>query len=80
MSSSGFIGLCCSISNVGAFFLGALVDEFAYTFGHAGAAVSALNRSSSSSADILLPFSAAVALNSVIQNPGPFREVSNEPE
>lgn len=80
MSSSADIGLRVSISMVGGPFLGAIVEVFAYTFGHAGAVVSALRRSSSSAAEVLLSFSACLALKSVMQKPGPFNEVSKAPE
>lgn len=53
---------------------------FDSTFGHDGAFVSALSRSRSSSADVLLSLAAVVMLHRVIENPGPLREVSNVPE
>ena len=56
------------------------MEPFAHTFGHAGALVSALSSPSNSPKELLPSLAAAVRLHSVIENPGPFNEVSKMPE
>jgi len=56
------------------------VEVLERTLGQEGALVSAPRRDRSSSTDVLLSFAAAVRLQSVIEKPGPFNEVSKGPE
>jgi hypothetical protein len=56
------------------------VNVLARTFGQAGAFVSAASRSRSSGVVELHSLAACVRLQSVIEKPGPFREVSKGPE
>lgn len=53
---------------------------FDSTFGQAGAFVPAPSSSSNSETEVLLSFAAVVRLHNVIENPGPFSEVSNTSE
>lgn len=80
MSSFGEISVWLSISITGACFRMTLVEVLESTFGHDGAFVSALNRSRSSEADVLLSLPAVVKLHNVMENPGPFSDVSNVSE
>lgn len=56
------------------------MEVFEATFGQDGAFVSAPRRSMSSDTEVLLSFAATVRLQSVMENPSPFSEVSNGPE
>lgn len=80
ISSASETGVCFSISITGISSRGTFVDLFASTLGQAGAAVSKAKRSSSSETEVELELAAAVRLQSVIEKPGPFREVSKGPE
>ena len=80
ISSFGEISVSFSISTIGISFRTAFVEVFDSTFGHAGAFVSAPSRSINSDTEVLLSFAAVVRLHSVIENPGPFKEVSNTSE
>jgi hypothetical protein len=80
MSSLGETSVCFSISITGVSFRGAFVEVFDSTFGHDGAFVSAPSNSINSDTEVLLSFAAVVRLHNVIENPAPFREVSNGAE
>jgi hypothetical protein len=80
MSSSGGTSVLLSISTTGTFVRATLVDLLESTFGHEGAFVSALSNSRSSETEVLLSLAATVRLHKVMENPGPFRDVSNVPE
>jgi len=80
MSSLEGTSVWLSMSTAGASFRETLVEVLERTLGHEGAFVSAPSSSRSSSTDDLLSLAAAVRLQRVMENPGPFREVSNVPE
>jgi hypothetical protein len=69
--------VCFSISTFCLGILSVLVEVLERTFGHAGALVSYASKSNNSGTELLLSFAAIVMLHNVIENPGPFREVSN---
>jgi hypothetical protein len=77
MSSSGDIWVRFSISTACVGFLFDLVEVLERTFGHAGALVSYASKPNNSDTELLLSFAAIVMLHNVIENPGPFKEVSN---
>ena len=80
ISSSADIIVCFSKSIVGTGFRITFVEVLERTFGHAGAFVSSASRSSNSDGEVLLSFAAVVTLHNVIENPGPFKDVSKGPE
>lgn len=70
----------CSMSTAGGGVRVTLVEVLERTFGHDGALVSAPRRSISSETDELQATAAVERLQSVIENPGPFSDVSKCPE
>ena len=64
------------MSTTGVFFAASFVEVFDRTFGQDGAFVSASRRFINSDTEVLLSFAAVVRLQRVIENPGPFRDVS----
>ena len=80
ISWSVVISVFFSISISEAPFRAFFVEVFAATLGQAGAFVSAPSRSNNSDTVVLHSLAAGVRLQSVMEKPGPFSEVSKAPE